>query len=203
VGLVVACACGAQNWEAGGGAGYGFCLNASINAPGGTANAGIRNGLVVTGYVTEDLFDYFSGEVRYAYHKGDSFLSSGSVQGTVQGFSHALTYDALIHFTPRSSRIRPYLGGGFGAKYYESTGPTPIPQPLPKIAGITSQSQWKPLFDLAGGVRVRITDHLLVRGDLHDYITTFPRMLFVPVANATTHGVLQQISPMLGVGVSF
>jgi hypothetical protein len=203
VGLLLAGACGAQNWEVGGGAGYGVYRNGSITSSAGTADVGVRNGLLLTGYVTEDLFDHFSGEVRYVYQSGNTFLSSGTTQGTVQAFSHAFTYDALINFNPRSSRVRPFVGGGFGAKYYETTGPTPIPQPAPRIAGITSQSQWKPLFDLAGGVRVRITDHFVVRGDLHDYITVFPNALFVPVANATTHGVFHQISPMFGVGVSF
>ena len=203
VGLWMVGACGAQNWEAGGGAGYGSYHNGSIISSGGTADAGVRNRFVVTGYVTEDLFDHFSGEVRYVYHDGDTFLSSGAVKGTVQAHSHAMMYDAQIQFKPRGARIRPFVGGGFGAKYYESTGPTPVPQPLPRIAGITSQSQWKPLFDLGGGVRVRIMDHLTVRGDLHDYITVFPNRLFAPVANATTRGIFHQITPMFGIGVNF
>lgn len=202
-GLLIATACGAQNWEAGGGLGYGAYHNGSIISTGGTAEAGIRNRFVATAFVTEDLFDHFSGEVRYVYHDGDTFLSSGSVRGLVQAQSHALAYDALIHVKPRGNRIRPYVGGGLGAKYYNTTGPTPSPQPLPRIAGMTNQSQWKPLFDLAGGVRVRVHDHITVRGDLHDYITTFPNHLFAPVANATVRGIFHQITPMFGIGVNF
>src|ERR1051326_2459713 len=113
-------ACGAQNWEMGVGLGYGVYHNGSIISSGGTADAGIKNRFTVTGYVTEDLFDPFSGEVRYVYHDGDTFLRSGSTQGIVQAQSHTLTYDALIHFKPRGARIRPYVAGGLGAKYYNT-----------------------------------------------------------------------------------
>ena len=195
--------CTAQNWELGAGLGYGVYHNGSIISTGGTADAGIRNRFTVTGFVTEDLFDHFSGEIRYVYHDGDTFLQSGSVQGVVQAQSHTMTYDALIQFRPRGARIRPFVGGGLGAKYYNTTGPVPLPQPLPRIASLTSQSEWKPVFDFGGGVRVRITEHFTVRGDLRDYITTFPHQLFNPVANATTRGILHQITPMFGVGVNF
>jgi hypothetical protein len=201
--LLAAGACSAQNWEIGGGLGYGIYHNGSIISTGGTADAGIRNRFAVTGYVTEDLFDHFSGEIRYVYHDGDTFLQSGSIQGTVQAQSHTMTYDALIHFKPRSSRIRPFVGGGLGAKYYNTTGPAPSPQPLPRIASLTSQSEWKAVFDFGGGVRVRIKEHFTVRGDLRDYITVFPHNLFVPVANATARGILHQVTPMFGIGANF
>jgi hypothetical protein len=201
--LCAASFCSAQNWEIGTGVGYGVYHNGSIISSGGTANAGIRNRFTVTGYVTEDLFDRFSGEVRYVYHDGDTFLQSGSTQGVVQAQSHTLTYDALIQFKPRGARIRPYVGGGLGAKYYNTTGPVPSPQPLPRIALLTAQSQWKPVFDLGGGVRVRVKEHLTLRGDLRDYITVFPHNLFIPVANATTRGIFHQITPMFGIGVNF
>jgi opacity protein-like surface antigen len=204
VGLWIAGACCAQQtWEAGGGLGYGIYHNGTIISTGGTADAGIRNRFAATGYVTEDLFDRFSGEVRYVYHDGDSFLQSGSVVGIVQAQSHTFTYDPMIQFKPRTSRFRPYVGGGVGAKYYETTGPAPNPQPLPKIAGITSQSQWKPVFDVGGGLRIRIQEHFTVRGDFRDYITTFPNRLFIPVANATTRGIFHQFTPMFGIGVNF
>src|SRR5215471_19152280 len=96
----------------GGGMGYGIYHNASIISANGTAEAGIRNRFAATGYVTEDLFDRFSGEIRYVYHDGDSFLQSGSTRGIVQAQSHTLTYDALIQFRPRGERIRPFAGGG-------------------------------------------------------------------------------------------
>jgi opacity protein-like surface antigen len=201
--VLVAGTCSAQNWEMGGGLGYGIYHNGSIISSGGTADAGIRNRFAVTGYVTEDLFNYFSGEIRYVYHDGDTFLESGSTKGIVQAQSHTITYDALIHFKPRGNRIRPFVAGGFGAKYYNTTGPAPSPQPLPRIAILTSQSEWKPAFDVGGGVRVRLMDHLTVRGEFRDYITTFPDHLFVPVPGATARGIMHQFTPMFGIGANF
>ena len=196
-------ACFAQNWEVGGGAGYGDYHNGSIISTGGTASAGVKNRFAASGYVSEDMYQHFSGEVRYVYHDGDTFLSSGGVLGTVQAQSHTFTYNMFVHAFPRKSRVRPFFGGGVGGKYYESTGPAPVPQPFPKIAGMTTRSQWKPAFDFGGGVRVRVTDHFTVRGDLYDYITTFPNNLFVPVANATTRGIFHQVTPLFGLGVNF
>jgi hypothetical protein len=201
--LLATFTCSAQNWEIGAGAGYGFYHNGSIISPNGTADAGIRNRFTATGYVTEDLFDRFSGEIRYVYHDGDTFLRSGSVLGIVQAQSHTITYDALIQFKPRDHRVRPYVGGGLGGKYYNTTGPVPVPQPLPRIALLTRQSEWKAVFDFGGGIRVRVQEHLTLRGDLRDYITVFPHNLFLPVANATTRGILHQVTPMFGVGVNF
>jgi len=202
-GLLAAGACLAQNWVIGGGLGYGAYRNGAIVSSAGTADAGIRNHAVVTGVATEDLFDHFSGEFRYVYHGGDTFLASGSSTGAVKAQSHAILYDALIHWKPRSERIRPFVAGGFGAKYYDTTGAVPSPQPLPKIASLTSQSQWKPLFDLGGGVKVRIADHVVVSGDFRDYITVFPDRLFSPVTGATRHGMLHQFTPMFSVGYNF
>lgn len=203
VGLLLAGTCGAQNWELGGGAGYGVYHNGSIIAPGGTADAGIRNRFVATGYVLEDLFEHFSGEVRYVYHDGDSFLSSGSVRGTVQAQSHTITYDAMFYFQPRDKRVRVYLAAGIGGKFYNTTGPAPVPQPLPRIAALTTQSQWKPVFDFGGGVRIRVQKHLSLRGDFRDYITAFPNMLFIPAGNGTERGIFHQFTPMFGIGANF
>ena len=203
-GLLAAGACVAQQpYEIGGGIGYGSYHNGSVISSGGTAAAGIRNRFAATAVIGEDHFEHFSGEVRYLYHDGDTFLSSGAVKGNVQAQSHALHYDALFHFKPRRERMRPFLAGGAGAKYYETTGPTPNPQPLPKIAGLTNQSQWKPLFTVGAGVKVRLGDHVIVRGDFRDYITVFPDRLFKPVDGATTRGIFHQFTPLFGLSYGF
>src|SRR4051794_3370995 len=137
----------AQNWEAGAGIGYGAYRNARISGSAGTAEAGVRNRYAATGVINEDLFEHFSGEIRYIYHAGDTFLKAGSAQGGVQALSHTFAYDVLLHLKTRKSRVRPYAAAGVGAKYYETTGALPRPQPVPAIAGLTTQSQWVPAFD--------------------------------------------------------
>ena len=203
-GLLLASACVAQqNWEIGGGVGYGAYRNGTITSAAGTADAGIKSAAVVTGVVSEDLFDHLSGEFRYAYHAGDTILGSGATQGMVVSRSHSFGYDVLFQVKPRESRLRPFVAGGFGAKYYESTGTVPNPQPLPKIAGMTAQSEWKPLFNLGVGVKYKLTDHIVLRGDFRDYITLFPNKLFSPTGTGTVQGVLHQFTPMFGIGYAF
>jgi hypothetical protein len=202
-GLLAAGACLAQNWTIGGGLGYGAYRNGTISSSGGSADAGIRNSAVVTGAVTEDLFDHFSGEFRYLYHGGATFLSSGAATGEVKAQSHAVFYDALIHFKPRTARIRPFVAAGVGARYYDTTGNVPSPQPLPRIASLTGQSQWKPLFDLGAGVKVRIAEHVVVSGDFHDSITAFPDRLFSLANGVARLGVLHLFAPMFSVGYNF
>ena len=146
----------AQNWELSGGVGYGVYRNGTIDGAAGSATAGIRNQYAVTGAAGEDLFEHFSGEVRYVYQPGDNFLQSGSAQGSVQAYSHTFTYDALLHLNPRASKLRPYIAFGAGAKYFSTTGTLPKPQPVPAIAGLTTQSQWKPAFDF--GARREVPD---------------------------------------------
>jgi hypothetical protein len=109
----------------------------------------------------------------------------------------------MFHFQPRDQRVRFYVSGGVGAKFYNTTGLAPVPQPLPRIAALTNQSQWKPAFDVGGGVRIRVQKHLTVRGDFRDYITAFPNMLFVPAGNGTERGIFHQFTPMFGVGANF
>jgi len=203
-GLLAASACVAQQpYEIGAGMGYGAYHNGSVISSGGTATAGIRNRFAATAVIGEDLFQHFSGEIRYLYHDGDTFLAAGAAKGNVQAQSHALHYDVLFHFKPRAARIRPFVAAGAGAKYYETTGPVPSPQPLPKIAGLTDQSQWKPLFTMGAGVKIRLGDHVIVRGDFRDYITVFPDRLFSPVEGATARGIFHQFTPLFGLSYGF
>ena len=170
-GFILAAAGMTQNWEMGGGVGYGAYRNSSITGSAGTAEAGIRNRYAVSGIVGEDPFEHVSGEVRYIYHPGDTFLKAGSSQGGVQALSHTMTYDILLHLKTRHSRIRPYAAAGAGAKFYDTTGALPKPQPAPGIAGLTTQSQWEPAFDFGAGVKFRVMNHVVVRGDVRDYIS--------------------------------
>ncbi len=202
-GLLAAAAGMAQNWELGGGVGYGVYRNGTISGAAGTATAGIRNQYAVTAAAGEDLFEHFSGEVRYVYQPGDTFLEAGSVKGSIAAYSHTFTYDAMLHLKPRASRMRPYAAFGAGAKYYGITGTTPRPQPLPAIAGLTTQSQWEPAFDFGAGVKFRVTEHFVVNGYVRDYVSLFPDRLFSPVGKASTSSVLHQVTPMFEIGYKF
>jgi len=197
-GFLIASTCLAQNWELGGGVGYGWYQNASIISPAGVATAGIGNRVVATGVVTENLYQHFSGEIRYVYHGGPTLLTSGGAGTGVSAQSHSLTYDVLAHLNPREAWIRPYVAAGIGAKFYDTVGRIPLLQPIPRIGVVTSNSQWVALFDFGGGVKFRVADHVILRADLRDYITSLPDRLFIPAVEGRRSGVLHQITPMIG-----
>ena len=205
--LIAAClaaVCSAQQrYEIGGAIGYGIYRDTRINSAAGEATASIQNRFAAGAVFCEDLYEHISGEIRYLYQDGDPFLSFGSKKGNMQGQSHAIHYDVLLHLRERDDRFRPYAVGGVGAKYYRTTGPEPNPQPAPQIAELVKDNQWRWLVTVGGGVKYRVADHVIVRGDFRDYITPFPTKLFVPTANGTDRGIFHQFTPTFGLGFTF
>ena len=203
-GFLLTCAfgCDGQSWEIGAAAGYGLYRAASVYAPDGKATAGVSNRFALSGVLGQDRFEYFSGEVRYLYQDGDPFLRASSGKTNIQGQSHAIHYDVLAHFSPRGSRIRPYLAVGLGAKWYVGNGPENPAQPFGEIARLAHTTDLKGLLTGGGGVKLRFGT-VLVRLDFRDYITPFPKKLIVPVPFATARGLFQQFTPLVGVSYSF
>ena len=96
-----------------------------------------------------------------------------------------------------------FIAAGVGAKLYRTTGPAPNPQPAPTAALLVPADEWRLLVSVGGGVSYTFDNHLLLRFDLRDYITPFPRKLFVPANGATDRGLFQMFTPMFSVGYWF
>src|ERR1017187_8976796 len=193
----------AQRYEIGANVGYGFYRSGSIYSASGTAQAGIRNRFAA-GIILGDKFsNYVSAEFRYLYHDGHPFLQAPGVKTDIQGQSDALTAELLFHFKTREHRLRPLIAGGSGAKEYIIAGPAPFPQPIPQIASLTANDVWKVAFSVGGGVKFRLTPHMLLRAEFRDYLTTFPRQHIIPAPHNTARGVFQQFTPLLGIGYTF
>src|SRR5262249_29165596 len=175
--------CVAELYELGGAIGYGLYRNGSIYAAGGKAQAGIRNRFAAGAVFGDNLYEHISGEIRYLFHDGHPFLSSGGVKADIQGQSHTFTYELLFHFRQRERRIRPYLAAGVGAKVYVIAGPAPFPQPLAAIAQLVTEDEWKPVASLGGGIKFQLHRNIVIRGDFRDYLTTFPKRQIAPAPN--------------------
>ncbi len=201
--LLAAPLCLAQNWELGGFIAYGVYRNGSIDSFAGTAVAGIRNRFAAGAVLGQDMYEHISGEVRYTYHDGDPFLKSGGVSTNLQGQSHALHYDLLLHAWPREARLRPFVAIGAGIKEYVVTGPDNPFQPLHAIGVVISSNDLKFIFDAGFGVKYSLSDHLVARFDFRDYITPFPKKVLVPAPFATASGLLHQFTPMFGLSYRF
>jgi hypothetical protein len=193
----------AQQYEFGGAIGYGINRDARISSSSGEATVGIRNRFAAGAVFCEDLYNYFSGEIRYVYHDGDPFLSAGGRTGNIQGQSHTFSYDFLFHLRDRDQRLRPYAVMGLGAKYYRTTGPEPSPQPATQIADLVRANHWRLLVDWGLGVKYRWQRQVILRADFRHYITPFPGKLYVPTGNGSARGLFQQFTPMFGISYSF
>ncbi len=193
----------AQQYEIGADIGYGFYRNGTIYSNGGNAQAGIRNRFAAGLIIGEDFSRYVSFEFNYLYHDGHPFLQTAGVKADIQGQSQTLTPELLFHFKDRTHRWRPFLEGGAGAKGYIIAGPSPFPQPIPQIASLTTNDIWKVVFSAGGGVKYRLTDHILLRGEFLDYLTTFPRQQIVPAPNNTARGIFEQFTPLFGISYTF
>src|SRR5581483_2039638 len=108
-------------------------------------------------------YDHLSGEIRYLYQDGDPLVSSGSARANIQGQSHAAHYDFVIHLRNRESRLRPYAIAGGGIKYYRTTGPAPVMQPLPAIVTLRNSHEIAALVTLGVGVRYEVVNRVYVR----------------------------------------
>jgi hypothetical protein len=68
------------------------------------------------------------------------------------------------------------------------------------IPSLTTNDVWKLAFNIGGGVKFLLREHLL-RVEFRDYLTMFPRQQTVPAPHNTARGIFQQFTPTVGVGV--
>jgi hypothetical protein len=191
-----------QKWEIGGSAGGGFSTSDDINSPTGSANAKIQTGVVGSVWVGNYNLGKWGGELRYDYQMGDLQLSQGSTQATFGAHSQAIHYDFLYHFTRGESRIQPFVALGAGIKIYQGTGTQVLYQPLSNVALLTQAQDLVPMASAGGGLKFRVASHLILRVDVHDYLTPFPKQVITPVTNKT-QGWLQDFVPAAGLAFVF
>jgi len=192
-----------QKWEVGGSVGGGFYTSSDISSPAGTASAKIQTGLVGSVWLgSYSTHNKWGGELRYDYEMGDLALSLGSTQPTFAARTQDLHYDLLWHFTSGESRIQPFVAFGAGIKIYQGTGTQVAYQPLSNIALLTQAQDLVPMASAGAGLKFKLATHLMLRLDVHDYITPFPKQVIAPVTNKTP-GWLQDFAPMAGFAFVF
>jgi hypothetical protein len=190
-------------WEIGALGGGGFYNSASVSSPAGSGAAGIKNGLAVGAYVGNNMYKLLGGELRYEFLPGDLKVSSGGTQATFTGQAQAMHYDFLVHFTPAGSRIRPFVSAGAGVKLYQGTAKATVTQPLSNLALLTNTHQIAGLGVFGGGVKAQISSHFVLRFEVQDFLTPFPRQVIAPAPGAKISGLLSEIVFLMGIGITF
>jgi outer membrane protein with beta-barrel domain len=194
---------GPRKWEVGALGGGSFYNSAPVSGPAGSGDAGIKNGLAVGGFVGNDVYRLLGGEIRYEYLPGDLKVSSGGASATFNGQAHAIHYDFLFHFAPSGSHIRPFVSAGGGVKIYQGTSSATVTQPLSALALLTNTHETKGLGVFGGGIKARLTRHAMLRFEVQDFLTPFPRQVIAPAPGAKISGLLNEIVFMAGLGFTF
>jgi len=202
--LFFASAALAQRWEMGIGAGAGFYTSQTLNSAGGaSASAGLAPAAAITAHIGQDMYRRIGGEVRYTWQMSQLKLSSGGQNVRFGAQSHAVEYDAMIHFGGVEANVRPYVMLGGGMKLFQGTGAEQIVQPLNQFAYLTQTSEWKPMLSAGAGVKYRVGRKTLFRIEARDQMTPFPGKLIAPSNGSTPGGWLHDFLILAGLSYSF
>ena len=202
--LLLAGACAAQEWEVGGMASYGFYRNADATSLVGSATAGFGPGEAFGAVVGHNSSGWMSGEFRYSYLMNDLKLSSGGTDVNFNGVAHVFHYDLILHPRPRhGSKMLPFAAIGGGMKLYQGTGHETAYQPLEDIALLSKAHEIKPMISVGGGMKMVLAPHLILRAEVRDYITTFPKQLITPLPGTKISNWLNDFVPMVGISYVF
>lgn len=199
---VAAPAAFAQKWEVGFAAGGSFLTSQTISNPAGSADATRSPGLALSAWLDNNIgTGLFGGELRYDHENGDLKLSSGGTNATFASQSNAIHYDFMYNFSSSESAVRPFVAAGGGVKWYSGTGTEQVYQPLSNIAVFSDVRDMRPMVSVGAGVKFNIAKSMLMRLEVHDYLTPFPSTLIAPVSGSSVSGWLQDF--VVSAGFSF
>jgi hypothetical protein len=196
-------ACWAQRSEFGVLGGGGFYNSASVTSPAGSGDVGFKNSFAAGAYFGSNMYKYVGGELRYEYLPGDLKVSSGGTEATFSGDAHAIHYDFLFHFASTEAKVRPFVAGGGGVKVYRGTSAATVTQPLQRLALLTNTYETKGLGSVGAGIKAAAGRRVLVRLEVHDFITAFPRKVIAEAPGAKISGILHDIVLMGGIALTF
>lgn len=187
-----------QHWEVGAGGGASFYNSRTLTTTGGDISAKFKPGYSFTGYVGQ-IGARLGGEIRYSYMSNEMELAGMGKNFTMGGRSQAIHYDVQIYFKKDTeAKVRPYVLVGGGMKQFSGTGGAVAYQTLGNYAVLTNTSQWKPLVTSGAGVRVLLSPHMQLRGEVRGYFTEMPTDVITPVAGSLG-GWLFDIVPTVSV----
>lgn len=203
--ITISSVCLAQPWELGASGGYGWYHDSPIANGTGSAQAGIPSRAAFGVTFTQNMYNYFGGEIRYLFRFGGPELKSSGVEANLGGHTNLVTYDFLFYTSSKESRIRPYVAGGAGIKVYTGLGPRflSLDQPLANFALLRPVSQVEPAISVGGGVKFFIPRRVQLRVDFRAYMTPLPNQLFRPVGLSVIRGWLYDFVPLGGISYVF
>jgi opacity protein-like surface antigen len=132
-------------------------------APAPDAKIRLTNGFRFGFRVTLNTYRYLGWEFGYAYSR--THLHVDGPPSSEQGMAiHQPFGDGLFYATPEGSRIRPFVAAGVQASNFVPPGSS--------VAGGGGDTKFG--FNYGAGVKVKIMDNWLLRGDFRQYETGKP-----------------------------
>jgi hypothetical protein len=203
--LAAATAC-AQEWDVGVIGGFGASNDLTAKrGDGATASVGVKSGAVYGVYGGEDMYRYWSGEATYLYRQSTLKESTSSVSESFAAHTHLMFGEILGHFAPRESRLRPFLSFGGGLKLLAGTGDEGAPQPLclsanTCFAALTATRQVQPVGVVGAGLKYKVNNHLRLRVQIRDFISTKPQDVISPGPGSHLSGLPNDFVGTFSVG---
>jgi|SRR5215472_17694812 len=197
--------CQAQPWELGAIGGYGWYHDSSITNANGSAQSGFPARAAFGVTLTENMYHYFGGEIRYLFRFGGPELKSSGLEANLNGHTNLVTYDFLFYTSSKESSIRPYIAAGAGIKVYTGLGPRylVLNQPLANFALLRSVNQVEPAISVGGGMKFLLPKRTQLRVDFRAYMTPLPDQLFRPTGLSVIRGWLFDFVPLAGISYVF
>lgn len=193
----------AQTWYVGAGGGFGFSPKLTVSGLTPEAKTGFKDGGAVGAYFGEDSYKHWSGEVHYLHRWDDLSLSSGGTSVKFGGHSDILHGDFLYNFTPRGSKIRPFVALGGGMRFVKGTGTESATQPLGNYAALTATRENLPVVDAAFGVRAKMNKSVELRFEVRDYMSPGPTKVIAPAPGAKIDGWFNDVVASASIAYTF
>jgi len=195
--------CLAQEWSLGVMGGFGYSRDLTVTNSTGSGKVGLKPGLAVGAYGGNDMYERWSGEMRYLYRVSNLKVSGGGQEAGFSGETHVIHYDVLYHTADRDAKVRPFVAGGGGVKVFRGTGIERAFQPASKFALLTKGQEVLGMVSVGAGAKVTISDLMHLRVEFRDYISPFPTEIITPAPGAKIKGWLHDFVPTVGIGFQF
>lgn len=193
----------AQKWEVGGVGGGSFYTSSDVTRSTGKADAKFAPGFAAGVLIGQDMGRYWGGDIRYTYQRNNAELSGAGGKASFGAESHAIHYDALLHFASAGARTRPFLSVGAGVKFYRGTGTETITQALSEYALLTKTTDLRPVVTFGAGIKVRVGARSNLRIEVKDYFSPVPEKLIQPNRGAEVSGWIHNFVPMIAISYVF
>jgi hypothetical protein len=146
----------------------------------------LANGGVVGARVTENFWKYFGLEQSYSYSTNNLRFVTSPIPGwPAPGYGNRIHHwfmNPVVYFTPKGSKVRPFVTVGIGAADYVPTNDAKvIARSLDlfnsnyKASALNSNLQVA--MNYGGGLKFHITDHLGFRVDVRGLLSRNPTFM--------------------------